>query len=47
MRKIIKCIKSLFVRYKPGYEYWVNLKDIKVNPEWRKQELERKSFQGK
>ena len=47
MRKIIKCIKSLFVRYKPGYEYWVNLKDIKVNPEWRKTRIGKKKFSRK
>ena len=30
MKKIIRYIKSLFGKYEPGYEYWVNLKDIHV-----------------
>jgi hypothetical protein len=27
---MIRWIKSLFGVYEPGYEYWVNFKDIKV-----------------
>lgn len=30
MKGVIRFIKSLFGKYEPGYEYWVNLKDIKV-----------------
>ena len=30
MSKIIRFIKRLFKKYETGYEYWVNLKDIKV-----------------
>ncbi|MCR2051099.1 hypothetical protein NSB25_28185 [Acetatifactor muris] len=30
MSKIIRFIKRLFKKYEAGYEYWVNLKDIKV-----------------
>ena len=30
MKGIIRFIKRLFSKYEPGYEYWVNLKDIKV-----------------
>lgn len=30
MKGIIRFIKRLFGKYKAGYEYWVNLKDIKV-----------------
>ena len=30
MKGLIRYIKSLFVKYEPGYEYWVYTKDIKV-----------------
>ena len=30
MKRISIYIKSLFGKYKPGYEYWVQTKDIKV-----------------
>lgn len=30
MKGMIRFIKRLFGKYEPGYEYWVNLKDIKV-----------------
>ena len=30
MKRIIRYIKSFFCKYKPGYEYWVQTKDIKV-----------------
>ena len=30
MKEIIRYIKSLFGKYKSGYEYWVYTKDIKV-----------------
>ena len=31
MKEIIRCIKSLFGKYEPEYEYWVYTKDIKVS----------------
>lgn len=30
MKGLIRFIKRLFGKYEPGYEYWVNFKDIKV-----------------
>lgn len=30
MKELIRFIKRLFGKYEHGYEYWVNLKDIKV-----------------
>lgn len=35
MKGIIKYVKRLFGKYDVGYEYWVDTKEIKVNPEWR------------
>lgn len=35
MKKIIKFINKLFGKYEIGYEYWVNLKDIKVPKEYK------------
>lgn len=47
MKKIIRFIKKFFSKYEPGYEYWVNIKDIKVNPEWRKTRIGKKKFTRK
>jgi len=38
MSKVIRNIKKLLGIYETGYEYWISTKEIKVNPEWRKQE---------
>lgn len=35
MREIIRFVKRLFGKYDTGYEYWVNLKDIQITPEFR------------
>ena len=35
MKKIIRFIKRLFGKYETGYEYWINLKDIQITPEFR------------
>lgn len=29
-------IKRFFGIYKPDYEYWVNIKDIKIKPEFER-----------
>lgn len=47
MKKIIRFIKRLFGKYESGYEYWVNIKDIKVNPGWRKTRIGKKKFTRK
>ena len=47
MKKTIRYIKSLFGKYEPGYEYWINTKDIKVNPEWRNTRIGKKKFTRK
>ena len=36
MKEIVKFIKKLFGKYEAGYEYLIYTKEIKVNPEWRK-----------
>lgn len=35
MKGIIRAIKRLFGKYEVGYEYWINLKDIKVPMEYK------------
>lgn len=30
MRDVIRFVKRIFGKYEPGYEYWVQTKDIKV-----------------
>ena len=30
MNEVIRFVKRIFGKYEPGYEYWVNLKDIHV-----------------
>lgn len=51
MSKIIRGIKRLFKRlfgiYETGYEYWINTKEIKVNPEWRKTRIGKVKFKKK
>ena len=32
MKSFIRFIKRIFGVYETGYEYWVYLKDIKINP---------------
>ena len=44
MKSIIRFVKKLFGKYEVGYEYWVDLKDIKVNPEWRKTKIGQRKF---
>ena len=44
MKSIIRFVKKLFGKYEVGYEYWVDLKDIKVNPEWRKIKIGQRKF---
>lgn len=39
MQGTIRYVKSLFKKYDSGYEYWVRLKDIKINPEWRETKI--------
>lgn len=40
-------IKSLFGVYEIGYEYWVKLSDIHVNPDWRKTKIGYKKWHRK
>lgn len=35
MKDIIKYIKGILGRYETGYEYYINRKDIEIDPEWR------------
>ena len=44
---MIRWIKRLFGIYECGCEYWVYVKDIKVNPEWRKTEVREKKMKFK
>lgn len=41
---VMRNIKRLFGIYEPGYEYWVNRKDIIVNPQWRTTRIGKKKF---
>lgn len=47
MRVIIRFIKRLFGKYETEYEYWVYIKDIKVNPDWRKTKIGNIKFKRK
>lgn len=40
-------IKKMFGIYEPGHEYWVDRKNIKVNPEWRKTLIGREKWKRK
>lgn len=44
MKGIIKFIKKIFGVYDIGSEYWININQIKVNPEWRKTRIGKKKF---
>lgn len=39
MKEIIRFVKRLFGIYEAGYEYWVNLKDIKVPYTFKKTKI--------
>lgn len=39
MKNIIRFLKKLFGKYETGYEYWVNLKDIKVPRSYKKTKI--------
>ena len=47
LKEVIRFIKRLFGKYEHGYEYWVNLRDIKVNPEWRRTKIGKEKFSRK
>lgn len=47
MKGIIRFIKRIFRQYEIGYEYWINVKDIKVDPEWRKIKIGETKFKRK
>lgn len=47
MSKFIRSIKWLLGIYETGYEYWINTKEIKVNPEWRKTRIGKVKFKKK
>lgn len=47
MKGIIRFIKRIFGKYEFGYEYWVNIRDIKINPEWRKTKIGKEKFSRK
>lgn len=36
MRNIIRWLKRLFGVYENGFEYWVNVNEIKISPEFEK-----------
>lgn len=43
MKKIIRFVKTLFGQYEPGYEYWIQTKDIKVHTAIKGQKLDMQS----
>lgn len=47
MTSIIRLIKRLFGIYETGCEYWVYIKDIHVDPKWRKTKIGREKFSMK
>lgn len=47
MKKIIRYIKKLFGIHETDCEYWINLSEIKVNPEWRKTTIGKKKLERK
>ena len=47
MKTFIRFINRLLGKYETGYEYWVNLKEIKVNPDWRKTRIGAFKFERK
>lgn len=47
VKGIIRFIKKLFGKYEPGYEYWVYIRDIKVNPEWKRTKINKEKFTKK
>ena len=47
IKESIRFIKRLFGKYEQDCEYWVNRRDIKVNPEWRKTKIGKKKFSRK
>ena len=47
MKTIKRFIKRLFGDYETGYEYWVNLKDIKVPPEYLRTRISKKKWNYK
>lgn len=44
---IVRGIKRLFGIYESGYEYWVNRKAIKVDPNWRKTRIGKEKWDKK
>ncbi len=47
MGRIKRFIKRLFGVYETGYEYWVNLKDIKVPPKYLRTRISKKKWNYK
>ena len=47
MEKVIRFIKRLLGKYESGYEYWVYLKDIKINPDFEKTPPRKNKFSQK
>lgn len=47
MRAIIRFIKRLFGKYETGYEYWVYISQIHVDPAWRNFRIGKDKFTRK
>lgn len=47
MSSIIGFVKKIFNRNKKGVKCWINVKEIKVNPEWRKTKIGKAKFRRK
>jgi len=39
MKTIIRFIKKILGKYEPGYEYWVNVQDINVPGQYKKNKI--------
>lgn len=47
MIRLIRFFKSLFGFYDTGIEYWVPIRSIRINPEFRKHDVKPKKMQKK
>lgn len=47
MKTITRFIKKIFGKYESGYEYWVNVQDIKVPEQYKRNKIGEKKWRHK
>lgn len=47
MKKIVRFLKMLFRKYELGYEYWIDLKDIKVPKHYKRYNIKQLKWNSK